>query len=163
MNDNDANLVFQQLLRRNRGRLTAIARAYAKEESEDLLQEIFLQIWRSLPSFNGRAAIDTWCFRVALNSAISWSRAKSRSRDRVRIESANVESVHASSDNHNTLMLLERFIGTLSDIDRAILLMYLEDLDGDEMASAIGISVGAIRVRIHRIKQQLKDWKAGDE
>ena len=74
MNARDFKSEFEQLLQRNRGRLAAVAHSYADGDSDDLLQEILLQIWRCLSGFQGRACIDTWCYRVALNTAISWRR-----------------------------------------------------------------------------------------
>ena len=58
--------------------------------------------------------------------------------------------------------LLHKFLQTLSDADRALILMYLEDMSGTEMAQIFGISAGALRVRIHRIKQRLAKWEIGD-
>src|SRR4051794_9633730 len=78
----DQRLVFQELLRANAGRWRAIARSYAGRDEDDLFQEILLQIWRSLAPFEGKSALGTWCYRVALNSAMSWRRATQTRRGR---------------------------------------------------------------------------------
>jgi len=62
----------------------------------------------------------------------------------------------------NATRLLQQFLQTLSDMDRALVLMHLEDMSGREMAEVTGLSEGALRVRIHRIKQRLAEWKVGD-
>jgi RNA polymerase sigma-70 factor, ECF subfamily len=153
---------FEQLLARNRGRLTAIARSYARDDADDLLQEILLQIWRSLDRFEKRSSIDTWCYRVALNTAMSWRRSAGRRNSRLPTAGDDVEQVAQTDHGENATRLLQQFLQTLSDMDRALVLMHLEDMSGREMADVTGLSEGALRVRIHRIKQRLAEWKVGD-
>jgi RNA polymerase sigma-70 factor (ECF subfamily) len=155
------NEPFEQILHRNRRRLAAIAYAYADREAEDLLQEILLQLWRSKKGFQHRSAIDTWCYRVALNTAISWQRR--RQRQRLPPTAVDLDQLSGPTRGDNAPALLQVFMRTLSEVDRALLVMYLDDLSGDEMAQALGITVGAVRVRIHRIKSALANWKAGDK
>ena len=153
---------YEKLVQRNRGRLAAIARTYAKDETEDLLQEILLQIWRSWQRFEQRANIDTWCYRIALNTAISWSRSDRRRERGIDRTQVDVNSVSGGIDGSDETKLLERFLTTLSVTDRGLVLMYLDDLSGKEMADVTGLSEGAVRVRIHRIKKQLEEWNPRD-
>ncbi len=162
MSELDIQSEFSQLVVRNRGRLTAIARSYARGDADDLLQEILLQIWRSMGSFEKRASLDTWCYRVALNTAISWQRSVGRRKLRLPPGDDDVEQIPGTDDGHDGPELLRRFLQTLSDTDRALILMYLEDMSGSEMAEIVGIREGALRVRIHRIKRRLAEWKVGD-
>ena len=149
---------FDAILSRNRGRFAAIAHAYAGQESDDLLQDILLQIWRGLRRFEGKSNVDTWCYRVALNTALSWRRTLGRKKKHLPAETADVSSLKGSVDTHDELALLQRFLATLSDAERAIVLMYLDDLSGQEIAEVTGLSEGAVRVRIHRVKQKLAAW-----
>ena len=162
MNAQDSQAEFEQLLQRNRGRLAAVAHAYAEGDADDLLQEILLQIWRSLRRFQGRASIDTWCYRIALNTAISWRRTNGRRALRLPPAAVELDQIVGKTPSCDATQLLQKFLRSLSDVDRGLLLMVLEDMSGADMAQALGISVGAVRVRIHRIKQRLSEWTAGD-
>ena len=148
------------MLKRNRGRWAAIAHAYSPSDSDDLLQEILLQIWKSLNQFKGNANVDTWCYRVALNTSLMWNRTQGRRRNNlpeVAIEDSQLSSHDSGRD---AVELLQRFLQTLSNTDRALVLLYLDDLTGKQIAEVIGISESAVRVRIHRIKKRLSDWEA---
>ncbi len=139
-----------------------IARIYAGSDAEDLVQEILMQIWRSLPDYDQRAKLSTWSYRIALNTAISWRRNATRQKRKPRVNRVTTESLPAQNNFSNEVQLLERFLNSLSEIDRAVLLMYLDDLSNPEIAESIGVSDGAIRTRISRIRDQLKDWEADD-
>ena len=162
MNDLDKKSEFEQLIERNRRRLLAIARTYARGDAEDLLQEILLQVWRSMSRFEERSSIDTWCYRIALNTAISWRRKAGRRKERLPTDGADLNRLPGPEEGHNATVLLHKFLQTLSDADRALVLMYLEDMSGEEMADVLGIQSGALRVRLHRIKQRLAQWEGGD-
>ena len=153
---------FEELLQRNRGRLNAISRSYGGQQADDLMQEILLQIWRSLESFENRASIDTWSYRIALNTAISWCRSASRRNRKLPQTSADVEAVSGAADGPDACELLEQFLATLNDSDRAVVLMYLEDMTAAQMADILGTSEGALRVRLHRIKTRLANWQRGE-
>lgn len=153
---------FDQLLKRNRGRLAAIAHAYADADADDLLQEILLQIWRGLASFESRSSIDTWCYRVALNTALTWRRTLGRKRNNLATEPADVSQLSGALDVHDHAELLQRFLRSLSDADRALLLLYMDEISGKEIAEITGLSEGAVRVRVHRIKQRLSRWSVSD-
>ncbi len=162
MIDPDLKTQFEQILSRNRGRLKAISHVYADGDAEDLLQEILLQIWRSLSTFRQRSSIDTWCYRVALNTAISWQRRSGRRDRRLPPDQVDVSQLAGVTDTQDYMTLLHHFLQTLSATDRAIVLMYLDDLTGAEMAGILGISEGAVRVRVHRVKQRLSEWNSSD-
>lgn len=162
MDQKEKQSIFDDLLVRSRGRLAAVARAYAHADADDLLQEILLQVWRSLSTFKGDSSIDTWCYRVALNTALTWRRTQSRRKKRIPSEASDLNELPTATDGHDPAKLLEQFLQTLSKSDRALVLLYLDDLTGKEMAEVTGLNEGAIRVRVHRIKQKLADWKVGD-
>lgn len=149
---------YERLIARNKGRLLAIAHAYGDSESDDLLQEILMQIWRSMERFQNRASQDTWCYRIALNTAFTWIRSHQRRTDRLIVVSNEPDSVPGTVHVDDSVLLLERFLQQLNPIDRAVLLMFLENLSEESIAEALGSSIGAIRVRLHRIKSRLTDW-----
>lgn len=153
---------FDSLLQRNRGRLAAIAQAYSPADADDLLQEILLQIWRGLRGFKGESSVDTWCYRVALNTSLTWKRTYGRRRNNLPQVPIEDEQLADQTDGRDAVQLLQRFLQTISDGDRALVLLYLDDLSGREIAGVMGLSESAVRVRIHRIKKRLASWEAGD-
>lgn len=166
MDQKEKQAIFDDLLDRGRGRLAAVAGAYAREDADDLLQEIFLQIWRSMATFKGDSSIDTWSYRVALNTALTWRRTQARRKKWIPSEASNLTDLPNTNSGHDSAHLqdrLDKFLRTLSKKDRALVLLYLDDVSGKEMAEITGQSEGAIRVRIHRIKQKLSHWKEGDQ
>lgn len=134
-----------------------IALTYAGQDSDDLLQEILLQIWRSLPGFEDRSSIGTWCYRIAINTAISWKR-KAKRKQVERASSALDDRPATSNAGSNEAGLLNRFLATLGDVDQAVLLMHLDNVDHSEIAAALGVSEGAIRTRMSRLRQKLSAW-----
>lgn len=162
MSSSDQKQQFEAILKRNRGRFAGIAHTYAGSDADDLLQDILLQIWRSLKRFDGRSSVDTWCYRVALNTALSWRRSTGRKKKHLPAEATDVAAIVAKSEDRDDVALLQRFLATLTDAERALVLLYLDDLSGKEMAEVVGLSEGAVRTRIHRIKQKLADWGADE-
>lgn len=150
---------FDEVLDQYRGRLSLIAHTYGGQESDDLLQEILLQVWRALPGFEGRSSLGTWCYRIAINTAISWKRKASRKQ--IERASSVLDQLPASVDaGANETGLLKRFLATLGEVDQTILLMHLENVEHSEIAAALGVSEGAIRTRMSRLRQKLANWEA---
>ncbi len=135
---------------------------YGGGNAEDLVQEILMQVWRSLPNYDQRAKLSTWCYRIALNTAISWKRNATRVKRQPPKNRVPIDSVTASLEASNEAQLLDRFLDSLSEINRAVLLMYLDNLTNQEIADSIGVSVGAMRTRISRIRDQLEGWEVND-
>lgn len=149
---------FRELLERNHARWVGIARAYAAPcDVDDLVQEIALQVWQSLDRFSGRSSLDTWAYRVAINTALAWKRSV-RSRER-RIEKSRIDVAELSgnlgAENAEQRILYE-FLSSLSDVDRAAMLLYLDNVPSTEAAEILGLTDGALRVRMHRIRKQFE-------
>ena len=156
---------FLTLVRENDGRLRHICRVYGRdaEARKDLYQEIMFQLWRSLPSFAGASSIDTWVYRVALNTALTHARRRpvhpETSLDEDHIEAADLAAESAAADD--TLDLSEQSerlyaaIDRLGEVDRMLVTMYLDDRSYREMAEVIGISESHVGVKLHRIKKSL--------
>ncbi|MEZ5332542.1 MAG: sigma-70 family RNA polymerase sigma factor [Thermoanaerobaculia bacterium] len=156
---------FARLVRENRRRLAGIAGSYARgEEVEDLTQEILLQLWRSLDSFAGRSSEATWLYRVALNTALGWRRRRSRrSRFEVAVDGGELaaSSRSAATGGERELTILRRFLASLSPEDRALFLLYLDDLTYREMAEITGLSESHVGVKLHRMKQAFVERNIG--
>lgn len=121
-----------------------------------------LQIWKGLGGFKGQADVDTWCYRVALNTSLTWKRTHGRRRNNLPQVPLEDGQLTNRDDGHDEVKLLECFLQTISDTDRALVLLYLDDLSGCQIADVMGLSESAVRVRIHRIKNRLANWEAGD-
>jgi RNA polymerase sigma-70 factor (ECF subfamily) len=153
-----AETAFAELVAAYGPALSRIARSYAatREDSEDLRQEILCQLWRSWPSFRGDAAPGTWLYRVALNTALTHKR---QSKRRPAVASVELdESRHAASSGgpQREAAILSDFLGSLGAVDRSVMILYMEGLSHQEIADVVGLAVGAVSVRIHRLKQAFK-------
>lgn len=142
------------------GIIIKICRAYtdSQEDFEDYYQEVCLQIWRSKDKFRGDAKWSTWIYRLALNICLTLIKKKKNSLQYKQTNGANqlemAEENSAFSDED--LGLLYEAIKQLSEIDRAIILLYLEEHPNKEIAEIIGTTPNNIGVRINRIKDRLK-------
>ena len=136
-------------------RRLAWAYAGAAGEREDLFQEIVAEAWRSLPAFRGDSRPGTWLYRVALNTAITWRRRTSKHRiGHVPLDpSRNGLEPRSQGSPRSERAILEDFLGTLSGPDHSVLVLYMEGLPYQEIADVTGLSVSAVGVRIHRMKQ----------
>ena len=153
---------FLNLLQDGQGRWQAIARSYAGPEADDLFQEILLQIWRSLATFRGESAGRTWCYRIALNSAMNWRRS-TRTRQRwlpthdgysASMIPSPVPAIEPTDSPHQLL-------ADQTPADRAVLLLLPDDVSYSDMAEILGTTEGTLRVRIHRLKQRIKERYKG--
>jgi len=124
-------------------------------DREDLFQEICLQLWKAYPKFRAEAKFTTWMYRVALNTAISTVR---KNRNKPGFESLGVYELPADEnpEEKGQVKLLYSAISKLNRIDKAIILLWLEDKSYDEIASIIGTSKNNVSVKLVRIKRKLE-------
>jgi len=165
MSQSDLQARFRELLERNHARWTGIARAYAgPHDRDDLVQEIALQVWRSLERFSGRSSLDTWAYRVALNTALAWRR-KSTTRLRNLAQSAaDVADLPGDRGSEEDVKrVLDSFLASLSASDRAVLLLHLDGLSHAEAAEVLGIGEGAYRTRLHRVRRRFEETHCQEE
>jgi RNA polymerase sigma factor (sigma-70 family) len=138
--------------------ISKVCRIYRnrREDQQDLFQEIVYQLWKSYPSFKGEAKISTWMYRVALNTSMAIYRKQTLPLD-YRDEFG--EHLHPSSseavvsENEERLFLALR---TLNDADKAVISLFLEDFNYQEIAEITGLSESNVGVRLNRIKNKLK-------
>jgi RNA polymerase sigma-70 factor (ECF subfamily) len=158
----NAETLFREWLAEHRGAVLKVARAYTitAEDGQDLAQEILLQVWRSLPQFRGQASATTWCYRVALNTALAWHR-KERHRLARQRPLLDGESLSASGDiSLETARrdLVERLYAAIRRLPRAetaLVLLHLDGLSYRQMAEVLGISEGNVGVKLNRAKKAL--------
>jgi RNA polymerase sigma-70 factor (ECF subfamily) len=169
-NENPETL-YKSWLRDYGGIALKAARAYTRtaEDCEDLVQEIFLQVWRSLPEFEGRASASTWFYRVALNTAIGWQRREHRRRTRQQPMFAVEDLPAVGSDSAQQVLQAEAVqrlyaaIRQLPKTDAALILLYLDDVNYRQMAEILGISESNVGVKLNRAKKALGKLLSSDE
>jgi len=165
MHHDDSEAVFKTWLQEHGGIVFKVARAYTftDEDRKDLVQDILLQLWVSLPQFEGKAKTSTWVYRVALNTALASRRKSQRRKDR-QIPLLEVEDVPAVG-NGDVQRLRDReivehlytAIRQLPKADAALLLLYLDDMSYREMAEVLGISESNVGVKLSRVRKQLAE------
>jgi RNA polymerase sigma-70 factor, ECF subfamily len=158
----NAETLFKEWLAEHRGTVLKVARAYAltAEDCQDLAQEILLQVWRSLPQFQGQASATTWCYRVALNTALSWHRKERHrhTRQRPLVEGENLPAIADIARNTAHRDLVERLyaaIRRLPGTEAALVLLHLDGLSYRQMAEVLGVSEGNVGVKLNRAKKAL--------
>ncbi|MDA8563331.1 sigma-70 family RNA polymerase sigma factor [Mariniblastus sp.] len=155
---NDRENDFRMLLDRNSDRWLGIAKAYAaKGEREDLFQEMLMQIWKSLARHEGRSSLDTWAYRVALNTALTWKRGTRNRHFAKNAITFELDQMPGDTGSQTReAKMLNEFLASLSKKDRAIMLLFLDAIPNQEAAEIMGITEGALRVRLHRIRKQFE-------
>lgn len=160
INDTRLHQEFHQIIAQHKGILFKVARTYCQndDDRQDVLQEMMIQIWKSLPKYNDTFAITTWLYRICLNVSISFYR-KSAIRQHLNIplvEELTSIRDEESNEKQEQLSLLEKFIYELNDLDKALMLLYLEDKSHSEISEIMGLSVSNVGTKLGRIKEKLK-------
>lgn len=162
---------FLTLVHANDARLRRICRVYERDPDarKDLYQEIMFQLWRSLPSFTGASTVDTWLYRVALNTALAHVRRQSKRRETTPLTDEHLEAETTPSTltvDEERLELdeqserLHAAIHRLDGIDRMLVTMQLDGRSYQEMAEVIGITESNVGVKLHRIRKTLAQMLA---
>ena len=154
---------FLELLNENRNRILRVCRVYAwnSADQDDLYQEILFQIWRGLPDLREKQFANTWLYRVAINTAISFARKRGVRTDRV-VYVGHADLTHTIESRQTTeqntddrLATLYNAISSLDPVERALVTLFLEGLTYEEIAEATGITAKNVGVMLHRAKKKL--------
>lgn len=148
------------MINTHRGIIFKVCRMYDRENSyrDDLFQEIVLQLWKSFPGFRDEALPSTWMYRVALNTAISHFRKLVRKPEQQTLSKAEFRISDPSiwpEDNAQTL-LLNQAIEQLTSIEKALIMLYLEEKNYMEISEIMGITPNHVGVKLNRIKAKLE-------
>lgn len=168
MTADEQEILFRRWLAEHTGLMWKAVRAFAAtaQDQEDLLQEILLQLWSSLPAFRGEAKESTWIYRVAFNTALAWRRGEKRWRTKREAFFAfnfSADEGHApgKSSDEEMVRLLYAAIRQLPGLDASLALMHLDGLSYREMSNVLGISENHVGVKLNRVRKQLAEQLKG--
>ncbi len=131
---------------------------FSKDQDEvaDLFQEVLINLWKGFGQFEGRSDVKTWIYRVSLNTCITLDRKKKRSKETLEMD---INLFSDTDEDTQQVDMLHRRISQLKPFDRAIVLLWLEDISYDEIGAIVGISAKNVSVRLVRIREQLKNMR----
>jgi RNA polymerase sigma-70 factor (ECF subfamily) len=155
MEKTEAN--FKKILHDHKSTIYSVCYMFSQEhdEVEDLFQETLINLWNGLDTFEERSSIGTWVWRIALNTCITSERKKKRRVDTVPL-SIDRDFLDDNNAESRQTKLLHKRISRLQPFDRAIVLLWLENMSYDDIAAIVGITTKAVGVRLVRIREQLK-------
>lgn len=161
--DTDRQEQFRELIERNRKIVFKVVNTYSfnSEDRADLAQEITTQLWRAFPGYDSQRPFSTWMYRIALNVAISYVRSTvHQGRHSVALDETLHDIADGNGADHEAdqqVRALHRFIAQLDKLNRALLLLYLEDQSYREIADILGISETNVATKISRLKQRIRN------
>ncbi len=160
MDKQEKQQFFQEIIEQHKGILFKVARTYCQDEDDrqDLVQEMMIQIWQSIHRYNDQFKISTWLYRISLNVAISFHRKNiNRKSNEFGLNEHIVQIPEMDKfEQEQPVSILLQFIAELKEIDKALMLLYLEEKSYKEIAEIIGISETNVATKIGRIKNILK-------
>jgi len=158
----DLEIEFETKLKDYKLLIYKVCRMYANihDDIQDLYQDIIIQLWKSYPKFRGEAKFSTWLYRIAINTALTNFRKQKRNIQTSDVELQNIqipyeENIGLKEEQHQQLYAA---IHQLNDVEKSIVMLYLEDKSYDEMEEILGISNATLRVKMNRIKDKLRTF-----
>ena len=154
---NELELEFAQIVKEHKGTIYTVCYMFSKDEAEvsDLFQDILVNLWKGFAKFRGESSYGTWIYRVSLNTCISAERKKKRKAETIPL-TMDINLFEDSDEDTRQVRMLRERIGRLGPFDRAIVLLWLENLSYVEIGAIVGISAKNVSVRLVRIREQLK-------
>ena len=160
MQKHEAERQFEKHIREHELLLHKVCRMYAYTDADrqDLFQEMVIQLWKAYPKFKGDAKLSTWMYRIAINTAITGLRKKKNFITTYGHASfpENISDDSPGMAQEEQLQQLYKAIEQLNEIEKAIVMLYMEDRSYTEMEDILGISEGNLRVKMNRIKEKLR-------
>ena len=149
---------FANVVRENKATIYTVCYMFSndKEEVEDLFQEVLIALWGGFKAFRGESKVSSWIYRVALNTCISAERKKSRRPDTTRL-AMDINLFSDTDEESRQAQMLRQRISKLGVFDRAIILLWLENLSYEEIGAIVGITAKNVSVRLVRMREQLKN------
>ncbi len=151
----DQPIDFERLVMEHKSTIYSVCYMFTetKLEADDLFQEVLISLWQGKDSFRGDSSLRSWVYRVSMNTCISYKRKKHVKTVPLEFSS---DSIAPDSPGGKQARMLHERISKLEPFDRAIVLLWLEDMSYDEIAAIVGITTKAVGVRLVRIKEKLK-------
>lgn len=146
---------FSRIVKQHKSTIYTVCYMFSKDADEvnDLFQEVLINLWKGFTSFQGQSDLSTWIWRVSLNTCISCERKKKL--DTVPL-SMEINLFEDQDEDSQQIQLLHKRIHQLKPFDRAIVLLWLENLSYEEIGAIVGITAKNVGVRLYRIKEELK-------
>ncbi len=155
MNETEQLDILKTWLKLYKGLLFKVVRSFTIADRDDLFQEIVIQVWNSIPAFRQESSVSTWLYRIALNTAIKWTKKEKKYAGAETLDNLeNLLQENKISIDERLTWLYEE-IGQLDAIDRSVALLMLDGFSYKEMSAVLGISESNVGVKINRIKKQL--------
>ena len=150
-------LDFARTVREHKSTIYTVCYMFSKDEDEvaDLFQDILVNLWKGFAKFRGESSAKTWIYRVSLNTCISTERKKKRRGETVPLD-MNINLFDDSAEDLKQIRMLQNRVSRLGPFDRAIVLLWLENMSYDEIGAIVGITAKNVSVRLFRIKEQLR-------
>ena len=150
-------LDFERIVREHKGTIYTVCYMFSKDEDEvaDLFQDILVNLWKGFAGFRGESSPRTWIYRVSLNTCISADRKKKRRGESIPLD-MSINLFDDSAEDLKQIRMLQERISRLGPFDRAIVLLWLENLTYEEIGAIVGITAKNVSVRLYRIKEQLR-------
>lgn len=158
MKESEQERLFSQMVNKHKSTIYNVCYMFSKDQDEvaDLFQEVLINLWKGFSQFEGRSDVKTWIYRVSLNTCITLDRKKKRCKETLEMD---INLFSDTDEDTQQVDLLHRRISQLKPFDRAIVLLWLEDISYDEIGAIVGISPKNVSVRLVRIREQLKKMK----
>ena len=149
---------FARIVKEYKSTIYMVCYMFSKDEDEvaDLFQDILVNLWKGFPRFRGDSSPKTWIYRVSLNTCISVERKKKRKGETVPLD-MNINLFDDTAEDMKQVRMLQDRISRLGPFDRAIVLLWLENLSYDEIGAIVGITAKNVSVRLFRIREQLRN------
>ena len=153
----EKELEFNRIVKANKTAIFTVCYLFSKDQDEvnDLFQETLINLWRGFDVFQGKCDVKTWIWRVSLNTCLTFERKKKRRVDTLPL-TMDINLFTDTDDDTRQVQMLYRRINKLGMLDRAIILLWLENMSYEEIGEIIGISTKNVSVKLVRIKEQLK-------
>lgn len=153
----EKELEFNRIVKANKAAIFTVCYLFSKDQDEvnDLFQETLINLWRGFDGFQGKCDVKTWIWRVSLNTCLTFERKKKRRVDTLPL-TMDINLFTDTDDDTKQVQMLYRRINKLGVLDRAIILLWLENMSYEEIGEIIGISTKNVSVKLVRIKEQLK-------
>lgn len=147
---------FAKIVKEHKSMIYTVCYMFSKNKDEvsDLFQETLINLWKGFGSFAGRSSLRTWIYRVSLNTCISAERKKGKKHSLPLVMEADLFS--DDDDDTRQISMLHERISLLKPFDRAIVLLWLENMSYEEIGKVVGITAKNVSVRLFRIREQLK-------